>query len=444
MRENKKDGIPTAAVPSAEDRERAVILGLVFTSEGDTEEAETASLDELEELCKACGMEVLAKLMQKRDAPDPATCAGKGKIEEMIEAAGQTGANTLVFNCRLSGSQMARISEMSEYKILDRTLVILDIFARRAQTSEGVLQVEIAQLKDRLSRLIGSGRALSRLGGGIGTRGPGETKLETDRRHIQRRITALNRKLKRLSERRERTRNKRDEQQAYTFAVCGYTNAGKSSLVNRLCGADLAAFDQVFATLDPTARRLPDEGPDILLCDTVGFIRKLPHDLVEAFKSTLDEVREADFILQVTDLSDPDVLRHFELMEEMFLSLGVADKPRIHVLNKIDLCDEERRKMRFYRERLNEDIQELEVSVKDGTGLEALKEALKEMVKKQLEHYELCLTYEQQELLAELRKSAFIEDIVYEDEGIRLSFSVSKSKRGFILPVIKAKQNVTA
>lgn len=389
---------------------------------GDSDQAPEASLAELEELCEACQVEVVGKSLQKRTGLDPATAAGKGKISELAEMAQALEANCLIFDGELSGSQMATISEISQLKTLDRTLLILDIFARRAKTREGVLQVEIAQLQDRLSRLSGSGQALSRLGGGIGTRGPGETKLESDRRYIQNRITNLKHKLRQVSKRRQLIREHREEREAYTIAVCGYTNAGKSSLINSLCAADLEAFDQVFATLDPLVRRLPQEGPEILLTDTVGFIHRLPHDLVEAFKSTLDEVREADFIIQVTDISDPEAEAQCRMVDDLLDSLDAGNKPRIHVLNKLDLLPADQLTPAFYTASRDRKVWECGVSVKTGLGMSALRQIILDMVSQDWEEVTWRIPYAEAGKLALVRQQAWIHQLAYEDEGVLVSF----------------------
>lgn len=397
-------------------------MSLQLSSEKDTDRDIEASLAELEELCLACDVEVLATSVQKRTGLDAATAAGKGKIEELGELAKNLEANTLVFDGELSGSQMSNISDISGLKVLDRTMLILDIFARRAKSAEGVLQVEIAQLQDRLTRLSGSGSALSRLGGGIGTRGPGETQLETDRRHIQRRITHLKRKLKDLSKRRDLIREQRGERDAINIAVCGYTNAGKSSLINSLCKTELEAFNQVFATLDPRARRLPVDGPEILLSDTVGFIRKLPHELVEAFKSTLDEIRHADMLIQVTDISDPDAQAQSYVVDEMLSDLDSADKPRLHVLNKIDNLNQGEEAAHIFRNRHDEHIKEYFVSVKEGTGMAALKQGLLDMISEDWLDQEELLDHSKQAKLDQIRNNAWIEKLDYRDDGIYVKY----------------------
>lgn len=373
-------------------------------------------------MCEACDIEVLAKDLQRRKTPDSASAVGKGKLVELKEVAENLEANCLVYDGELRGSQMAAIADLTDLKVLDRTLLILDIFARRANTAEGVLQVEIAQLQDRLTRLSGSGQALSRLGGGIGTRGPGESQLESDRRHIQRRITTLSKKLKQQRKRRQNLRSQRKQKNSYVFAVCGYTNAGKSSLINALCHSDLAAFDQVFATLDPRLRRLPVEGPDILISDTVGLIRRLPHELVEAFQATLDEVREADYIIQVSDLSDPEVEKHKEVTDRLIQDLDAADKPRIHVLNKIDCIPLPLRpNVQAYYDPKTE-ITEIAVSVKENIGLELLQKQILDLVSRDWREAELLIDYARQEQLAYLKENSWIETINFEDEGSRVKF----------------------
>lgn len=384
-------------------------------------------MEELVDLCEACGIEVVAKDMQKRPAPDAATAAGQGKISELGHMAKSLGANTLVFDGKLSGSQMANIAELSELKVLDRTLLILDIFARRASTSEGVLQVEIAQLRDRLTRLAGSGEALSRLGGGIGTRGPGESKLESDRRHIQRRITVLRKKLKELELRRDLVRRRRGEREAINIAVCGYTNAGKSSLINALCDTDLQAFDQVFATLDPRARRLPIEGPEILLSDTVGFIRKLPHELVESFRSTLDEIRYADLIIQVTDISDPDAANACAVVEDTLKELKADQKPRLHVFNKMDLLSPRAREVLLFRPRPPENVKECFVSVADGYGMDDLRQTLLDLISQKWSTLEEVLLHQEQAKLEAIRQSGWIKSLSYEDDGIHIKYKAPQA-----------------
>ena len=328
---------PALAGSGQTSQETAVLVGLALSNSPLALDEAERSLAELAELARTAGAKVAASALQRRQSPDPAYLIGRGKLEEIRETCRQLEASLIIFDDELSGSQIRNIEQLSGCKVIDRTMLILDIFAGRAQSREGKLQVELAQQKYRLSRLVGMGQALSRLGGGIGTRGPGESQLESDRRHINRRINYLKRALTEVSERRDRTRQQRQESDLLTIAVVGYTNAGKSTLINRLCSTELITADQVFATLDPAVRRLilPDHD-EVLLIDTVGFIRKLPHELVEAFQSTLEEVTGADAILQVIDASDPDAASQIAIVEDLLVRLSAAGKPRFFVFNKTD------------------------------------------------------------------------------------------------------------
>lgn len=319
-------------------QEKAVLIGVVNTSKPVIENEVDRSVEELALLAKTAGAQVVGRAVQRRKGIDNATYIGKGKLQEITAACEELEAELLIFDDELSGSQIRNIEQATGLKVIDRTLLILDIFAQRAQSKEGKLQVELAQQKYRYSRLVGFGESLSRLGGGIGTRGPGESKLETDRRHIKRRIDLLKANLAEVGERRGRIREKRRDSDVVVIAVVGYTNAGKSTLINRLCTSDLFAEDMLFATLDSAARKLvlPD-GLEAVLIDTVGFIRKLPHNLIEAFKSTLEELVVADIILHVVDSSDEDLARHMEIVEDLLIQLGAAEKPRITVFNKTDI-----------------------------------------------------------------------------------------------------------
>ena len=320
------------------DQEVAVLAGLTLSNNAAALEEAERSMAELAELAATAGAKVAGSLLQRRQSPDVAFLVGRGKAEEIRDACEALNASLIIFDEELSGSQIRNIEQLTGRKVIDRTMLILDIFAGRAQSREGKLQVELAQQKYRLSRLVGMGQSLSRLGGGIGTRGPGESQLESDRRHINRRITFLKHSLAEVSERRDRTRQQRQENDILTLAVVGYTNAGKSTLINRLCASDLLTADQVFATLDPAVRRLslPDQN-EVLLVDTVGFIRKLPHELVDAFHSTLEEVTDSDAILQVIDASDPDAATQMAVVEDLLTRLEAAGKPRLLVFNKTDI-----------------------------------------------------------------------------------------------------------
>ncbi|HBP37904.1 MAG TPA: GTPase HflX, partial [Clostridiales bacterium] len=318
-------------------RETAILAGLALDGSPAALDESERSLAELAELARTAGAQVAGSVLQRRAAPDAAYYIGRGKIGEIKAACQTQDASLVIFDDELSGSQIRNIEKMIGCKVIDRTLLILDIFAQRAQSREGKLQVELAMQQYRLSRLVGMGQSLSRLGGGIGTRGPGESQLESDRRHINRRIHFLKQELADVAARRDRTRQKRRENEMLTFAVVGYTNAGKTTLINRLCDTALLTADQVFATLDPAVRRLHlGEQGDVLLIDTVGFIRKLPHQLIDAFHSTLEEVTGADAILQIIDASDPDAATQMAVVEDLLNRLDAAGKPRFLVFNKTD------------------------------------------------------------------------------------------------------------
>ncbi len=315
--------------------EVAVLVGIDMG----TYDAEV-SIDELEELARTAGAVVSARVIQKRDRPDTATYIGSGRILEVKEYCENNDIDLLIFDCELSPSQQRNIENETNIRVIDRTMLILDIFAARARSGEGKIQVELAQLKYSLPRLGGKGKELSRLGGGIGTRGPGETKLESDRRHIRRRIQSLEEDLAEIAKRREQLRHRREKDGVETIAIIGYTNAGKSTLMNALTQAGVLAENKLFATLDPTSRALtlPD-GREVMLIDTVGLIRRLPHHLVEAFKSTLEEAANATAILNVCDASDPHCGEHLQVTYDLLRSLGCQDKPIISVMNKCDKAD---------------------------------------------------------------------------------------------------------
>jgi GTP-binding protein HflX len=317
----------------AKETERVILVGVCVSEQDDT----MNSLDELKDLADTAGAETVGRLIQNREQIHPGTYIGKGKIEELKDLLWELEATGIICDDELSPVQMKNLQDELDAKVMDRTLVILDIFAARASTSEGKIQVELAQLKYRQTRLTGFGTAMSRLGGGIGTRGPGEKKLEMDRRLIKSRIAQLNRELKDVRRHREVTRDQRSKSRTPVAAIVGYTNAGKSTLLNVLTGADILAEDKLFATLDPTTRvrKLPS-GQEILLTDTVGFIRKLPHHLIEAFKSTLEEARYADLILHVADVSNPRMDEQMYTVYETLKSLDVMDKPVVTVFNKQD------------------------------------------------------------------------------------------------------------
>lgn len=320
-------------IENRQEKEKALLVS-VDTGEFDAE----VSIDELEELAHTAGAQVLGKLIQKKERPEAATFVGAGKLAEILAFCSSNDIDLLIFDSELTPSQQRNLEKYTGMRVIDRTMLILDIFAARARTGEGKLQVELAQLKYSLPRLAGQGQSLSRLGGGIGTRGPGESKLESDRRHINRRIQKLEEQLRELEKRRDLLRRRRKKDGVQTVAIVGYTNAGKSTLMNALTKAGVLAEDKLFATLDPTSRALtlPD-GRKVMLVDTVGLIRRLPHKLVEAFKSTLEEAAQASVILNVCDASDEHCSEHLDVTKKLLDELGCAGTPVISVMNKCDL-----------------------------------------------------------------------------------------------------------
>ena len=321
-----------------EKEKNGVILVSVMEKGADKREAE-ASFDELARLAETAGADVYARMIQEKEAPDARTYIGSGKVKELAELCRSGEIHMVIFDCELTPSQIKNLEDaLEEVQVIDRSMLILDIFALHAKSGEGKLQVELAQLKYTVPRLMGHGAQLSRLGGGIGTRGPGESKLETDRRHVRRRIDALEAELASLAKNRTVQRSARERAGIFKVAIAGYTNAGKSTLMNFLTSAGILAQDKLFATLDPTTRRfaLPS-GEEILLTDTVGFIRNLPHHLIEAFRSTLDEVRYADAILVVIDASDPEAPAQVQVTKNLIAELDASDKPMLFVYNKCDL-----------------------------------------------------------------------------------------------------------
>lgn len=320
-------------IENRQEKEKALLVS-VDTGEFDAE----VSIDELEELAHTAGAQVLGKLIQKKERPEAATFVGAGKLAEILAFCSSNDIDLLIFDSELTPSQQRNLEKYTGVRVIDRTMLILDIFAARARTGEGKIQVELAQLKYSLPRLAGQGQSLSRLGGGIGTRGPGESKLESDRRHINRRIQKLEEQLRELEKRRYLLRRRRKKDGVQTVAIVGYTNAGKSTLMNALTKAGVLAEDKLFATLDPTSRALtlPD-GRKVMLVDTVGLIRRLPHKLVEAFKSTLEEAAQASVILNVCDASDEHCSEHLDVTKKLLDELGCAGTPVISVMNKCDL-----------------------------------------------------------------------------------------------------------
>ena len=392
--------------------EEKVILVGVSEQEGDDAED---SVTELAELVKTAGATVVGTLIQKRETIHPGTYVGTGKVEEIALLIAQTGATGIVCDDELSPAQLRNLENMLDTKVMDRTLIILDIFAARATTSEGKIQVELAQLKYRLSRLSGLGKTMSRLGGGIGTRGPGEKKLEIDRRLINDRIAQLNRELKEVVKHREITRAKRAKSEVPVVAIVGYTNAGKSTLLNHLTDAEVLEEDKLFATLDPTTRMLELDGhQQVLLTDTVGFIRKLPHHLIEAFKSTLEEAKYADYIFHVVDASNPQMDKQMHIVYETLDHLGVKNKKMVTLFNKMDQRTEKEPLQDFRADHI------LQISAANNQGLDEIKALLQEMLREDKVYIERVIPYAQAGIIQLVREKGELVSEEYVPEGIEI------------------------
>ncbi|MCC8042005.1 MAG: GTPase HflX [Oscillospiraceae bacterium] len=368
------------------------------------------SIDELEELAKTAGVTSCIQVIQKRPAPDPATYIGSGRLEELRDEAANLDAQLLIFDCELTANQIRNIEAATDIRTIDRTTLILDIFAQRAISREGKIQVELAQQKYRLAHLAGKGVELSRLGGGIGTRGPGESKLETDRRHIRQRIKSLEESLKEIDQRRELIRSRRKKDDVLTAAIVGYTNAGKSTLLNSLTQAGVLAEDKLFATLDVTTRsiELPD-GRSLLLADTVGLISRLPHKLIEAFKSTLEEAANADILLNVIDVSSPECEEKVNVMNTLLSELGCDGIPRINVLNKCDLLEGS--------ENISEDGCTVKISAKNGTGFDELLKAICNNLPETAIRGRFLIPYDKSSLLNTVRTDGKVYSEEYTADG---------------------------
>ena len=388
----------------------------------DNEEEAWESLEELEALLETADGEATSHVVQNLEHPNRAMYVGTGKAEELKTMIAQQDAAGIICDDELTPSQFRNLSEAIDARVIDRTMLILDIFARHAKTKEGKIQVEIAQQKYRLSRLRGMGEAMSRLGGGIGTRGPGETKLETDRRVIQKRIKLLSDEIEDLKQVRETTRKKRSSGAVPTVAIVGYTNAGKSTLLNAVTGADVLSENKLFATLDPTTRTavLPDS-QEVLLTDTVGFINKLPHNIIDAFRSTLEEAKYADIIVHVVDASDEQADMHIEVVKKTLEELEVVGKPVILVRNKIDIADRDR----VYAVSGADAI--VELSAKTGEGVDKFFEAIAKILQDSRVYVETVLAYKDTATLAKIRKHGQLLAEEYEGDGIHVKAYVPRA-----------------
>lgn len=402
--------------------EKVILVGT------DTYEA----LDELEELAETAGAVTVAKMVQHIDKPVTSTYLGSGKLEELANLIDTTDASGIICDDELTPAQMSNLERILKTKVMDRTMVILDIFAQHAITSEGKIQVELAQLQYRLTRLTGKGLAMSRLGGGIGTRGPGEKKLEQDRRVIRNRVAQLRRELNDVVSHREITRKKREENAIPVFAIVGYTNVGKSTLLNKLTGSDILAENKLFATLDTTTRSLEMEtGEKLLLTDTVGFIRKLPHNLVDAFRSTLEEAKYADHIIHVVDASSENAEEDMKVVYETLDMLGIEGKKIITVFNKIDkLIPQDRLPGEDYEDEILAGLRDargykkVRISAKTGRGIDDLLKAMSEVIKEDRKYMEKVFGYNEMSKVANIRKNGIVKKEEYRDDGIYIEAEV--------------------
>ncbi|MGN0172613.1 MAG: GTPase HflX [Acutalibacteraceae bacterium] len=395
-----------------EERPEIAVLAALDNGEYDMD----TSVAELRELADTAGAQVVAVLIQRREAPTKATCLGSGRVEELAQLCEAQDADLVIFDCELSPTQQRNLEDALPCRVVDRTMLILDIFAARARSAEGRLQVELAQLQYRLPRLAGHGTALSRLGGGIGTRGPGETKLESDRRHIRRRIAFLKEQLSQVKKRREELRSRRRKDGVRTVALVGYTNAGKSTLLNRLTDAGVLAENRLFATLDTTARalKLPD-GRTVLLVDTVGFVRRLPHHLVDAFRSTLEEAAQADVILNLCDAGSPDADEHLAVSRALLSELGCADRPVLSVLNKWDTVSDTPRPpcgTTYY------------ISALTGDGIDELLSGIADALPPDRKTVELLLPFSKGALAERCRREGAVEREEYVPDGLRMTVTL--------------------
>lgn len=391
------------------ETEKALLIS-VDTGEFDAE----VSINELAELADTAGAEVVGMMVQKKDSPSAATFVGSGRLYEIMQFCKNNEVDIIIADSELTPVQVRNIEDASDVKVVDRTTLILDIFAKRARSAEGKIQVELAQLKYSLPRLSGQGKSLSRLGGGIGTRGPGETKLESDRRHIRRRIQYLNENLDKIEKRRQAMHQRRQKNGVEAIAIVGYTNVGKSTLMNRLTDAGVLEENKLFATLDPTARKLtlPD-GRQVMLVDTVGLVRRLPHQLVDAFRSTLEEALWADVILNVCDASSEECSEHVKVTNDLLSSLGCDGKPIINVLNKCDLVPDV----------LNYPLigRSVHISAATGLGMEKLLAEITKALPKQRQKVKLLIPFSHSKIANEIRDYGIVESEKYTEQGLEIT-----------------------
>ena len=404
-------------------KSEAIIVGIAERG-SDVPECER-SLDELERLLDTAGGNVFARVIQVKDSFDPRTCIGSGKVKEISDICRDSNIELVIFDFELTPAQIRNLESDigGDVRVIDRSMLILDIFALHATSGEGKLQVELAQLRYSAPRLMGRGVELSRLGGGIGTRGPGETKLESDRRHMKEKVMSLERRLAEMEHNRAVMRAQRDRSGLAKIALVGYTNAGKSTLLNALTGAGVLSEDKLFATLDPTTRKMELPcGESILLTDTVGFIRKLPHHLVKAFKSTLDEVVYADILLIVSDITDSEVREHIEVTKNVIEELGASDKPMIFVYNKCDMLEESID--------LSDSEDTVIVSGATGQGIDKLLNLIEQTIHRFKKKYTLLIPYSNQSVLSTLYNNYTVGEVEYVDDGIRADVILDERGRG--------------
>jgi len=404
-------------------KSQAIIVGIAERG-SDVPECER-SLDELERLLDTAGGSVFARVIQVKDSFDPRTCIGSGKVKEISELCADNDIELVIFDFELTPAQIRNLEGDigGDVRVIDRSMLILDIFALHATSGEGKLQVELAQLRYSAPRLMGHGTELSRLGGGIGTRGPGETKLESDRRHMKEKVIALEKRIAEMEHNRAVMRAQRDRSGLAKIALVGYTNAGKSTLLNYLTGAGVLSEDKLFATLDPTTRKLELPcGESVLLTDTVGFIRKLPHHLVKAFKSTLDEVVYADILLIISDVNDPEVMEHIEVTRGVIEELGASDKPVIYVYNKCDMLEGEIP--------VPDADNSVCISGVTGQGVDRLLQIIEDEIHRFKKKYNLLIPYSNQSVVSALYNSYTVSEVNYVDEGIAVEVILDERGRG--------------